>query len=231
MRIIHRQNHGEHEYWQYFTKAYQSAHLFFFVSVTLTSCCCALKMHIKMVFPLVFNWKEVFGVKNGPMVKGWDQGSIPITGSHFRFRCGVPFILARSLRNGTKNTGGPLCVCTPHMQSKDPPLTLRKESPISAGMSVGRGLSTIGASTTCSLEKIILSALRTTRGFREFICLVLNQSLQCAYRCKIPLVKELWYGVIILYCYYGFPSNLPWKICYLCCGVFQLFSRRGMYYQ
>ena len=31
---------------------------------------------------------------------------------------------ASSLRNGTKNTGGPLCVCTPHMQSKDPPLSL-----------------------------------------------------------------------------------------------------------
>ena len=50
--------------------------------------------------------------------------------SHFWFGCGVPFILARSLRNGTKNTGGPLCVCTPHMQSKDPSLPLHKKEPI-----------------------------------------------------------------------------------------------------
>ena len=70
-------------------------------------------------------------VRSGPMVKGWDSwsrdpGSIPSAGRHFWFGCGVPFILARSLRNGTENTGGPLCVCTPHMQSKDPPLPLRK---------------------------------------------------------------------------------------------------------
>ena len=44
-----------------------------------------------------------------------------------RFGCGVPLILARSLRNETKNTGGPLCVCTSHMQFKAPPLPLRKE--------------------------------------------------------------------------------------------------------
>ena len=66
------------------------------------------------------------GVRNGLRFKGWDSwwmdsGSIPSTGSHFRLGCGVPPILARSLRNGTKNTGGSLFVCTPHMQSKDPP--------------------------------------------------------------------------------------------------------------
>ena len=44
-----------------------------------------------------------------------------------RFDCGVPLILASSLRIETKNTGGPLCVCTSHMQFKDPPLPLRKE--------------------------------------------------------------------------------------------------------
>ena len=68
----------------------------------------------------------------------------------FQVGCGVPFILARSLRNETKNTGGPLCVCTPHLQSKDPPL--RK----------GRGLCTMGAST-CTLERITLSALKVDK--------------------------------------------------------------------
>ena len=33
---------------------------------------------------------------------------IPKTGSHFWFGCGVPLILARSLQNGTKNSGDPL---------------------------------------------------------------------------------------------------------------------------
>ena len=98
-----------------------------------------------------------------------DPDSIPGAGSHFRFGCGVPLILARSLRNRTKNTRSPLCVGTPHTQSKDPPMPLHKEWPISAGMGIGRGLSTMGASTTCSLERITLSALRTTRGFRECI--------------------------------------------------------------
>ena len=65
-------------------------------------------------------------VLNGPMVKGWglwlrEPDSISRTGSHFWFGCGVPFILARSLRNGTKHTVGRPCVCTPHMQSNDPP--------------------------------------------------------------------------------------------------------------
>ena len=32
-----------------------------------------------------------------------------------------------SLQNMTKNTGGPLCVCTPHMQFEDPPLPLCEE--------------------------------------------------------------------------------------------------------
>ena len=45
----------------------------------------------------------------------------------FWFGCGVQYVLARSLQNGTKNTRSPLCVCTPRMQSVDPPLPLRKE--------------------------------------------------------------------------------------------------------
>ena len=36
----------------------------------------------------------------------------------------LPFILAWSLRNVTKKTWGPLCVCTTHMQFKDPPSAL-----------------------------------------------------------------------------------------------------------
>ena len=46
-----------------------------------------------------------------------------------RFRSSAPAVisvLARSLRNRAKNTRGPLCG-TPHMQSKDPHLPLRKE--------------------------------------------------------------------------------------------------------
>ena len=67
------------------------------------------------------------GVRNGLRVRveTRDRGIwvwFPVAaGSHFRFGCGVPPILARSLRNGTKNTGGLLYVCTPHMQSKDLP--------------------------------------------------------------------------------------------------------------
>ena len=73
------------------------------------------------------------------MVKGWDswstdQGSIPNAASHLWFVCGVPFNLARALRNGIKNTGGPLCVRTPHMQSEEPPPPLRNELAILAGM-------------------------------------------------------------------------------------------------
>ena len=47
------------------------------------------------------------GVRNGPMVKGWDlwsrdSGSIFSAGRHFWFGCGLPFTLARTLLNGTK---------------------------------------------------------------------------------------------------------------------------------
>ena len=37
----------------------------------------------------------------------------------------------------------PLCVRTRHMQSKYPPMPLRKEYPISAGIGIGRGWSTM----------------------------------------------------------------------------------------
>ena len=80
----------------------------------------------------IFQFRIYLGVRNGSMVKGWsswsrDLGSIPSAGGHFWFGRGVPFILARSLQNWTKNTGGPLCVWTPHMRSKYPLLPLRKE--------------------------------------------------------------------------------------------------------
>ena len=39
----------------------------------------------------------------------------------------VHYSLTRSLRNGTHYTRGPLCVCTSHMQFKDPPLLLHNE--------------------------------------------------------------------------------------------------------
>ena len=61
------------------------------------------------------------------------------------------FILARSLRNGTKNTRGPQCVFTPHMQSKG-----------SASASLQ---SVANFSYGYTLERITLSALKkkTTR--------------------------------------------------------------------
>ena len=37
-----------------------------------------------------------------------DPGLIPSAGGHFCFGCCVLFILARSFRNGSKNTVGPL---------------------------------------------------------------------------------------------------------------------------
>ena len=80
---------------------------------------------------------------------------------HMRIKL-AEFILARSLRNGTKNTRGPLCVCTPHMQSIDPSLHLCKEQPILAYMGIGRGSSTIMAKR-CNLERIALSALKTIK--------------------------------------------------------------------
>ena len=65
------------------------------------------------------------------MVKGWgwclrDQGLIPYADSHFRCGCGVPVILARSLRNGTSKMEVSQCVCTPHTQSKDPSASLQR---------------------------------------------------------------------------------------------------------
>ena len=61
--------------------------------------------------------------KSASIVKNsYELGSIPSANSHFGFGCCVPFIQARSLRNGTKSTGGPLCVCMPHKQSKDHPV-------------------------------------------------------------------------------------------------------------
>ena len=46
-----------------------------------------------------------------------------------------------SWQYGNKNTGGPLWECTPHMQSKDPPLPFGQEKPILEGTGIGRGFS------------------------------------------------------------------------------------------
>lgn len=43
-------------------------------------------------------------------------GSFLGTAFNSWFGTGTPLILPRSLQNGTKNTGGTLCVCTPHTQ-------------------------------------------------------------------------------------------------------------------
>ena len=48
------------------------------------------------------------------------------------------FILARSMRNGTKNIGRPISVCASHMQFKNPSL-----AKILAGMGMRCGLSTV----------------------------------------------------------------------------------------
>ena len=63
----------------------------------------------------------------------------------------MPFILARSLRNGTKDGGRQLCVCKSHMQGKVPLLPLHKEWPILVGMGDGHCWSTRSAST-CTPE-------------------------------------------------------------------------------
>ena len=72
-------------------------------------------------------------VRYGSMAKGWglwsrDLGLMSSAGGQFWFgrSRSMPFILARSLQNRTKTTGGPLCVCTPHMQSKDPPASSQR---------------------------------------------------------------------------------------------------------
>ena len=124
MRIIHRQNRGKHQYRRYITKAYQSAHQFSNIWVTLISCSCTLMVHIKWCFPKS-SFEKRF--QESGMVQ-WLR--VETRDREIRFRSSAPAVisvLARSLRNRAKNTRGPLCVRTPHMQSKYPPLPLRKE--------------------------------------------------------------------------------------------------------
>ena len=83
-----------------------------------------LKVVLLILLPVMHRNMQFFseGGRNGWGLWLRDQGWIPSDGSHFWFGCGAPFNLARSLRNGAKNNGVPLCVCTTHMQCKDPPL-------------------------------------------------------------------------------------------------------------
>ena len=72
---------------------------------------------------------------------------------HMRIKL-AEFILARALRNGTKNTGGPLCVFTPHMQSKG-----------SASASLQ---SVANFSYGYTLERITLSAFNKSNGLQIY---------------------------------------------------------------
>ena len=110
-------------------------------------------------------WFSLFHcLRNGPMVEGWglwsrDPGSIPCAGSCFWFGYGAPHILARYLQNGTKISEGPMCVCTPHTQSK-----------------YGYSARFEYYSLRFTLERIILSALRDqTRlcvaSARKWLCM------------------------------------------------------------
>ena len=106
------------------------------------------------------------GVRNGLKVKGWDSwsrdpGSITSAGSHLRIGCGVPFILARSLRNGTKIPEVHCVIAHPTCSLKIPLCLFAKSSWFRVTMGIGRGLCTMGAST-CTLERIALSAYKLT---------------------------------------------------------------------
>ena len=121
---------------------------------------------IKTCIDLLGFWYLNFGVRNSPIVKGWgfwliNTSSIPSAGSHFWFNCGVPsFLLDGTLRNRTKNTGGPLCVCTHHMQSKNPPLPLHIRS--SRSRQAHWYKARFGwYGLRCTLERITLFALKT----------------------------------------------------------------------
>ena len=79
--------------------------------------------------------------------------------SHHHQGCGVPFMLVRSLRNETKNTA--------------------KSSRFLAGMGIGCGLGTMGASI-CTLERITLSASKTmaSSSSPSSRCMILFISIQ-----------------------------------------------------
>ena len=66
--------------------------------------------------------------------KIWMQTCHQTSRSWVRFLCPATSIMLRlttqSLRIMTLNNGGPLCVCTTHMQVKDPPPPILKEKPI-----------------------------------------------------------------------------------------------------
>ena len=123
---------------------------------TRTYACMSRKLHRNLMIINLCNNNNCYAsmnsafktrVRNGSLVKGrgsWsrDPGLIPSASGHFLLGCCAPFILARSSQNWNGNTGGPLCVCTPHMQSKVPPLPLQKSS---RRTWVWHGLSTISS--------------------------------------------------------------------------------------
>ena len=131
----------------------------------------------------------LFGVRNGSMVKGWglgpgDPGSIPFTGTHFWICCGVPFILPRTLQNGAKNVGGPLCLQAQH--------TVERSTSSQIVANFGRdgyrawfeyyGL-------CCTLESITLSELKTWHR-------ILSPRHLCIFYC----VLKIWYIAVEFCC-------------------------------
>ena len=57
--------------------------------------------------------------------------------SHVRLTSIMLRLTTQSLRIRTLNNKGPLCVCTTHMRVKHPPLPIRKEKLVLAGMGIG----------------------------------------------------------------------------------------------
>ena len=120
-----------------------------------------------------------------------DPSSIPCSGSHFWFGCGVPFILARSLRNGTKNPWGSLCVCTPHMQSKSPLCLFAKCSHF---WRHGYAVQLEYYGKRCTLEWITLSALKTWHDNLDYWNVLMAEDVGYAGMQSTPLI---WYPVIL----------------------------------
>ena len=124
----------------------------------------------------------LFGVRNGLMVKGrgsgqGDPGLIPFTGTHFWICCGVPFILPRTLQNGTKNIGGPLYLHAQHTV----------EGSTSSRIVADFGRDGYRAwfeyyGLCCTLESITLSELKTWHR-------ILSPRHLCIFYC----VLKIWY--------------------------------------
>ena len=122
------------------------------------------------------SYQEIYNIVEGQgIVQGlWSRtlGSIHSAASYFWFGCGMPFIQIKSRWNSTKNSGGPMWVCAPHMQS-NLPLTLFKKRVDNSNV--------CGASRASNWWMLLLS----------YICTLQAESLRLSL--IIPLV--LLYGI------------------------------------